>query len=113
MENKLGAPPIVDSAAPSMRRLDGLARLGRKLTLEREGGRPLPPARRRLPMVEVPASTPLMGERGPRSHCWTRLRTPPTHCLLLHVVYRQARAWRQCEGLHLGHIAGSRDLIYS
>ena len=60
MEDELGAPPIVDRSA-FQAELDAL-RVRKAHTRE---GDALAAARRRLPMVEAPASTPLIGKHGP------------------------------------------------
>jgi predicted dithiol-disulfide oxidoreductase (DUF899 family) len=61
MEDELGAPPIVDRSV-FQAELDALR--AREKAHTREGDA-LAAARRRLPMVEVAASTPLTGEHGP------------------------------------------------
>ncbi len=61
MENKLGVPPIVDRSAFEVE-IEALRVREKAHTRE---GDAIAVARRRLPMVEVPASTPLMGENGP------------------------------------------------
>src|ERR1022692_12533 len=58
---KLAAPNIVDRSA-FQAELDALRVREKAHTHE---GDAIAAARRRLPMVEVPASTPLIGERGP------------------------------------------------
>ena len=60
MENELGAPPVVDRRT-FQAELDALRVREKAHTRE---GDAIAAARRRLPMVEVAASTPLMGERG-------------------------------------------------
>jgi predicted dithiol-disulfide oxidoreductase (DUF899 family) len=61
MKDELGAPPIVDRSTFEAE-LDALRVREKAHTKE---GDAIAAARRRLPMVEVPASTPLIGERGP------------------------------------------------
>jgi len=61
MDNELAAPPIVDRSTLHAE-LDALRVREKAHTKE---GDAIAAARRRLPMVEVPASTPLMGEHGP------------------------------------------------
>ena len=61
MKDKLAAPPIVDRSAFHAA-LDALRVREKAHTRE---GDAIAAARRRLPMVEVPASTQLIGERGP------------------------------------------------
>jgi predicted dithiol-disulfide oxidoreductase (DUF899 family) len=61
MKDKLGAPKIVDRSA-FQAELDALRVREKAHTHE---GDAIAAARRRLPMVEVPASTSLIGERGP------------------------------------------------
>ncbi len=61
MEDELGAPPIVDRGTFE----DELDALRVREKAHTKEGDALAAARRRLPMVEVPASTPLIGEHGP------------------------------------------------
>src|ERR1700681_4880521 len=61
MRDELGAPPIVDRSS-FQAELDALRVREKAHTHE---GDAIAAARRRLPMVEVPAPTPLIGERGP------------------------------------------------
>jgi predicted dithiol-disulfide oxidoreductase (DUF899 family) len=61
MEDKLAAPPIVDRST-FQAELDALRVREKAHTREGDG---IAAARRRLPMVEVPACTPLIAERGP------------------------------------------------
>jgi predicted dithiol-disulfide oxidoreductase (DUF899 family) len=61
MKDELAAPNIVDRSA-FQAELDALRVREKAHTHE---GDAIAAARRRLPMVEVPASTPLIGERGP------------------------------------------------
>ena len=61
MKDELGAPPIVDRNN-FQSELDALRIREKAHTRE---GDAIAAARRRLPMVEVPASTPLVGAHGP------------------------------------------------
>jgi predicted dithiol-disulfide oxidoreductase (DUF899 family) len=61
MKDELGAPRIADRST-FQAELDALRVREKAHTHE---GDAIAAARRRLPMVEVPASTPLIGERGP------------------------------------------------
>jgi len=61
MKDELGAPKIVDRSVFHAE-LDALRVREKAHTHE---GDAIAAARRRLPMVEVPSSTPLIGERGP------------------------------------------------
>ena len=97
MENELQRPH---------RRPQHLPRGARALRVREKAhtkeGDALAAARRRLPMVEVPASTPLIGEHGPV----TLLDTFEGRRLLIAYYFmwtRQARA-EAVRGLHVGDI---------
>jgi predicted dithiol-disulfide oxidoreductase (DUF899 family) len=93
MGNELGAPRIVDRSA-FQRELDALRLREKAHTRE---GDAIAAARRRLPMVEVDGSTPLMGEHG----AVTLLDTFEGRRLLIayYFMWRPGRpAPEQCEG---------------
>ena len=99
------APTVVDRAA-----LAGPAgRLRVREKAHTHEGDAIAAARRRLPMVEVDAGSPLIGADGP-VRCWTSSRAAGSCRLLPHVARGPARR-RAVRGLHLLQRPG-RELSY-
>ena len=98
MSARRGMPDVVDRAA-FQAELDALRVREKAHTRE---GDAIAAARRRLPMVEVDGTTPLVGAERSR-HAARRVRgPPPTDRLLLHVVHRPSGC-RAVRGLHVVH----------
>jgi hypothetical protein len=83
---------------------------GRKLTPEK--ATQLRPRADGCRLVEAPASTPLIGERGPVTLLDTFEGRRLSRSLFLHVADRQTGAGA-VRGLHLGYFAGARAVLYS
>jgi predicted dithiol-disulfide oxidoreductase (DUF899 family) len=93
MKDELGAPPIVDRNTFHAE-LDALRAREKAHTKE---GDAIAAARRRLPMVEVPASTQLTGEHGPVTllETFEGRRLLIAYCFMWHTG---KPAPEQCEG---------------
>jgi hypothetical protein len=106
--DELGAPKIVDRSA-FRGELDALRVREKAHTRE---GDAIAAARRRLPMVEVPGATPLIGECGAVTllDAFEGRRMLIAYYFMWHTGHRAAE---QCEGCTLLYIAGPRAILRS